>query len=161
MLGWAWIGVLALALPIRQANVDDVTRALKAAEGRPRIVHLWASWCVPCVVELPELMATFRDAEKRGVDVVLLSLDNAEGEKAAITLLRKAGGPAGQSLRAESPRAIAAVRGLDGEWDGSIPTTYLLGKDGKLALAQRGGTDLAQLAAELDRIAPGRKRTNR
>ena len=161
MLGWAWMAVLATALPIRQANVDDVARALKAAEGRPRIVHLWASWCVPCVVELPHLLTTLRDAEKRGVDVVLLSLDNADGEKTAAQMLKKAGGPAGESLRAESPRAIAAVRGLDGEWDGSIPTTYLLGKDGKLALAQRGGTDLVQLAAELDRIAPGRKRTNR
>jgi len=183
MLGWAWIAVLAAALPIRQANVDDVARALRTTEGRPRIVHLWASWCVPCVVELPHLVATLRDAEKRGVDVVLLSLDNAEGEKTAAQMLRKAGGPVDSSggmnppasssearrgptplwlcLRAESPRAIAAVRDLDGEWDGSIPTTYLLGKDGKLALAQRGGTDLAQLAAELDRIAPGRKRTNR
>src|SRR5437016_14580515 len=112
MLGWAWIGVFALVLPIRQAGVDDVARALKAAEGRPRIVHLWASWCVPCVIELPQLLTTFRDAEKRGVDVVLLSLDTAEGEKKAAQLLRKAGGPAGESLRAESPRAIAAVRGL-------------------------------------------------
>jgi hypothetical protein len=106
-------------------------------------------------------LATFRDAERRGVDIVLLSLDNAEGEKTAVQLLRKAGGPTGESLRADSARAIAAVRGLDGEWDGSIPTTYLLGRDGKLTLAQRGGTDLAQLAAELDRIAPGRKRTIR
>ena len=158
MVGWI-LGTLALVLPLRQATPDDVTRALHA-DGRPRLIHLWASWCVPCVAELPHVLATMKDAQKRGVDVVLLSLDNADGEKAAEKLLRKAGGPAGESLRADSPKAIAAVRALDGEWDGSIPTTYLLGKDGKLVVAQRGGTDLVQLAAELDRMAPGRKRTN-
>lgn len=156
MVGWI-LGTLALVLPLRLATPDDVSRALHA-EGRPRLIHLWASWCMPCVAELPHVLAIMKDAQKRGVDVVLLSLDTSEGEKAAKELLRKAGGPAGESLRADSPKAIAAVRALDGEWDGAIPTTYLLGKDGKLVVAQRGGTDLAQLAAELDRIAPGRKR---
>src|SRR5438477_2041833 len=111
MLGWAWMALLALALPVggapqgsagrggglappdrfvRPASVDDVARALKPSEGRPRIVHLWASWCVPCLIELPDLLATFREAEKRGVDVVLLSLDTADGEKNALKQLRKA-----------------------------------------------------------------------
>src|SRR5262245_35537055 len=165
MVEWPWLTALVFtALPIRQASVDEVTRALQSEAGRPRVVHVWASWCGPCVVELPDVLMTLREAQKRGVDVVLLSLDPPEAEKAAARLLQKASGATRSSggmssttrlwasLRADSPRAIAALRTLDGEWDGSIPTTYLLGHDGKLVVAQRGGTDLAQLAAEIDRI---------
>src|SRR5262245_61338035 len=129
MLGWAWTATLALAvpLPLRAASAVDVAQALRAASGRPRVVHVWASGCMPCVAELPLVVAELRRAEKRGFDVVVLSLDAAGGEPEAEKLLRKAGwaqgvgpGPAGQlrkgqlrgsqlplwlSLRAASPQA--------------------------------------------------------
>lgn len=45
------------------------------------LVHFWASWCVPCVAELPSLDQVAGEYEKRGVKVVAISMD-ATSEKA-------------------------------------------------------------------------------
>ena len=135
------------------ADSARVTAALRPAAGRPRLVHLWASWCVPCAAELPALLAELRRVGAR-IDVVLLALDESSGAAAAQRLVDRAGGAPGLALRASPRDALPAVRALDREWDGAIPTTYLIASDGRLAGAQRGLTELPELVRAIDRLAP-------
>jgi hypothetical protein len=92
---------------------------------------------------------------------VLLSIDRAADEKIAAQRLHKAGGPVGESLRADARDAMPAVRRLDPNWDGALPTTYVIDAQGKLTLTQRGLTDLTQVDQELGRIATGSRRIKR
>ena len=135
------------------ADGARMTAALRPAAGRTRLVHLWASWCVPCAAELPALAAELRRVGSR-IDVVLIALDDPSGAVAATRLLERAGGVPGLTLRASPRDAMPAVRAVDHEWDGAIPTTYLITPEGRLALAQRGGTELSLLVRAIDRLAP-------
>jgi thiol-disulfide isomerase/thioredoxin len=65
------------ALPV--ATLDGTSEALSSLleAGRPTLVNLWATWCIPCRQEMPELERIHQSASKRGVRVIGISLDDA------------------------------------------------------------------------------------
>lgn len=133
---------------------QELGRELAPRAGRPLLVHLWASWCVPCVAEWPALAEDLRDFAGREVDIVVVSIDDVPALGAAEKVLGKVGRFPGTSLLAPPTAALPAVKALDPEWDGAIPATWLLDGHGKVALALRGGTRLDLLEREVDRLAP-------
>lgn len=55
-----------------------------AAQGRPQVINLWASWCVPCQKELPMLQAVHRVADKR---VAFVGINTADTRDSALDFL--------------------------------------------------------------------------
>ena len=57
---------------------DGSTLALAALRGRPLLVNFWATWCPPCVEELPLLSAFYTENKANGLQLVGLAIDKAE-----------------------------------------------------------------------------------
>jgi thiol-disulfide isomerase/thioredoxin len=61
---------------------DGQPAHLAAFRGRPLLVNLWATWCGPCIVEMPSLDALAgRQAGNRGVQIVAISQDSSDGRQ--------------------------------------------------------------------------------
>src|SRR3989441_6090068 len=60
---------------IEFADLDRIHAILATLRGRPVFVNFWATWCVPCVEELPDLAALSREDAARRVEFVGVSLD--------------------------------------------------------------------------------------
>lgn len=54
---------------------DGTDLALADLAGRGVVLNFWATWCAPCVREMPELDALNRDLKDKGIDVLAVSLD--------------------------------------------------------------------------------------
>jgi thiol-disulfide isomerase/thioredoxin len=67
----------AAEAPLAIADVDGLHAELQARRraGRAVLLNFWATWCVPCVEELPDLAKLSREFADRGVDFVGVSLD--------------------------------------------------------------------------------------
>ena len=133
---------MALALLIAQLQTISAAelKPLLHAGKRPLVVHAWASWCAPCLIELPELVEGLR---KREVDVLWVDLDSKPAEK----LWRKLGRAPG---RAVSCPEAAPLRNLDGKWEGDLPATWLVAPDGAVQFS-RSPADLWKI---IDRRGP-------
>ena len=96
--------------------------ALAAADlrgrDRPVVVNFWASWCVPCVIEHPQLMRLARD----GVPVIGINYKDRAAD--AGTFLARHGNPFARLGRDESGR-VAIDWGLYG-----VPETYVIDRQG-------------------------------
>jgi thiol-disulfide isomerase/thioredoxin len=79
------------AVLLSLADAEDVRAFLAASRGEVAVVHLWATWCEPCLVELPRLQAAFESLTPWGVRFYTLAVDppsNAEGVAAFVAAER-------------------------------------------------------------------------
>ena len=70
-------GTILPALPVATLDGNSEALASLLEPGRPTLVNLWATWCIPCRQEMPELERVHRSAGERGVRVIGVSIDDA------------------------------------------------------------------------------------
>jgi len=108
--------------------------------GRTTLVNLWATWCVPCAREVPELQRIAPDLRDRGVDVVGLSVD-VETADGVAAYLRERGVTYPTAILA--PEAVAS---LFGDGDVTVPLTVRVGPDGRIVEAYPGWSERTRRA---------------
>ena len=105
--------------PLEAANLPALSAAdLRGPLPAPVVVNFWASWCVPCIVEHPQLMRLARD----GVSV--LGINYKDRATDAATFLQRHGNPFAK-LGRDEPGRVAIDWGVYG-----VPETYLLDRQG-------------------------------
>lgn len=117
------------AIPIQDAAEAPAT--LTAFRGKPLLVNLWATWCIPCIRELPTLDAL---AASGRVKVLAVSQD-MEGRRVVAPFLAKRGFKA---LPGYLDRENALMMALK---EAELPVTILFGADGKEVWRVKGGLD--------------------
>jgi len=119
--------------------------AAPAPTNRYRWVNVWATWCKPCVEELPLLTHSFAEWKKQGQDVVLTLLSVDADAAAAISFIEaRTGLPA--SLQLKEAAAASAWLSSVGLTSGSaIPVHMVLDAQDKLLCARSGGISQGDL----------------
>ena len=126
----------ALKLP----DVDGVTYDLAAHRGRWVVVNFWATWCGPCLKEMPELSEL--DRRRDDIDVVGLAYEDIEpADMQAFLKQRPVAYPVVIVDTFAPPADFAVPRGL--------PTTYLIAPDGKLAKQFLGPVTAQEIEAQI------------
>jgi thiol-disulfide isomerase/thioredoxin len=108
---------------------------LAAFEGEVILVNLWATWCAPCMEEMPTLGALQRQFEGRGFRVVPISADSAGDAPRAQSVLAELSGGSLDFL-IDPSRAI-----LFAEQARGMPTTVLYDRQGREIARVTGGAD--------------------
>lgn len=131
--------------PLPLLTLDGRPANLRQFKGKAVLVNLWASWCPPCLAEMPGLQALYQKTDTAKVAFVLISLD-ANPNKAKALLKRK-----GYTLPVFFPAAP-----LPAPFDSpSIPSTIVLTPSGRLADRHDGMADYdtPEFRAALEKLA--------
>jgi len=109
--------------------------------GKVVLVDFWATWCGPCITELPNLQAAYAKYHDKGFEIVGISLDRDEAKLKSFLAEQKMTWP--QHFNGKDEKTDLAVKyGVN-----SIPATYLLDAEGKIVAKNLRGPALeAQLA---------------
>ena len=135
--------------PVDQASYPKVIAAHK---GKVVLANFWATWCVPCRKEMPQLVHLSRKLAARGFDLVMISADEAEQETAAAKLLRdnRAEGANYLLKTADNDKFYPAV---DAKWSsGELPALFLYDRSGKKVRSFFGETSIADLEAAITKL---------
>jgi thiol-disulfide isomerase/thioredoxin len=125
--------------------------------GKPVMVHFWASWCGPCLEELPVVDKFARDARARGVDFISLSLDDPKraADRVVRTLAQKAPSLTRNIVHVDD--ADGFINAIDAEWEGAIPALFAYDSQGRLRgrlIGEASRRDLENLISRL--VKPGK-----
>jgi peroxiredoxin len=127
------------AEPVTLDRIDlaGVARLARNDSDKLLLVNLWATWCGPCVAELPELVTMNRMYRKRPFQLITLSLDEPEKQDEALRALTENKVAATNYLVNVADRD-AFAEALDKEWPGPIPYTLLIAPGGRVIYRHSG-----------------------
>jgi thiol-disulfide isomerase/thioredoxin len=139
------------ALP---ADIDALTAAqfpavLEANRGRVLIVNLWATWCAPCLREIPDLLALEQSRADDGLTLIGISLDDPDAED-EIRKFRDEWFPAFRTFHAIETDWYGLVGQLDPNWSSILPTSFIVDRDGRVVEVLTGGRDLDAFTAAVE-----------
>ncbi|MDR3742080.1 MAG: TlpA disulfide reductase family protein [Terracidiphilus sp.] len=123
-----------------RASLEGQTVRLDDYRGRVVLLNFWATWCVPCQVELPRFAEWQRQYGAQGLQVLAVTMDDSP--RAPRALARK--------LNLNFPVAIGddALGTLYGGVLG-LPVSFVIARDGTVMERVEGETDLAALEARI------------
>ncbi len=105
---------------------------LNKNDGKTYVVNFWATWCAPCVKELPHFESLNKNLNKNGVEVLLVSLDFPHQYDSKLKPFIKKNNIKSEVLVLDDPDMNSWIPKVDKNWSGSIPATIIYnGKDRK------------------------------
>jgi thiol-disulfide isomerase/thioredoxin len=120
--------------------------------ARPLLVTFWATWCDPCREEFPDLVQIDRDYRARGLEFIIISLDDLGEIRTTVpSYLRRMGArmPA-YLLNVADPEP--AIKEVDATWEGGIPATFLFDAHGQIVFKHMGRIQPAELRSAIETV---------
>lgn len=122
-------------------ELDGGVFRMASLQGQPVLLNFWATWCPPCVEELPLLSTFFRENSAKGWQVLGLAVDQLEPVKRFLA-----------RSPVTFPVALAGLPGVElskslGNMGGGLPFTVVLGSDGRVAHRKIGKVSSDNLRA--------------
>jgi len=120
--------------------------ALSGFAGKPLVLNFWATWCPPCVEEMPELSELHRELSARGLQTLGIAIDSA-AKVAEFALKRPV----------SYPLAVAGMGGTElvrqfGNPTGALPFTILIDRQGRIAHRILGRFDIVKLRGMAEQL---------
>ena len=146
-LAW-WLGrgdpadqALAELLGQQLPRPDGSALSLAGFRGQPLIVNFWATWCPPCVREMPEVDRFAAEWAPRGGKVLALAIDRADAVRRFLDRT-----PVAMPVAVAGYDALPLLGRL-GNAGGALPFTLLADAGGRIRRRRLGATSLEELRA--------------
>lgn len=134
----------ARAVEVSPADGDDIERVARNETDRWRLVNVWATWCVPCVEELPALVEIQRMYGGRPFEVITISIDEPENHAGVREMLERFQ-VALENHHFQADDVDDLAEALDPAYPGAVPYTVLIAPGGQIVYRQSGPFDPAVL----------------
>lgn len=110
-------------------DFDEFEKFLNIKDDEVYVVNFWATWCQPCVEELPHFESINTTYKHKGVNVILVSLDKAEQIESRLFPFMEQHDIRSEVIVLNGAKAGTWIDRVDPNWSGAIPITIIYSKD--------------------------------
>lgn len=140
----------AQSTELEQVDADQLATLIQTHKGeKPILLNVWATWCAPCIEELPYLL----ELQKKYADqfeLVLVSADFKEAVPEAKEFLEEQGVRFTTYLKTGKDDAF--ISRLSTTWTGALPFTIIFSKQGDVSSEWEGKAEFEQFEEELLKV---------
>lgn len=140
------------AAPIEAVRMGRLVEKLQASRGHITVLNVWATWCKPCLEEMPELVRFFREYRSKGVRFLSVSADHPDtlADRVRPYIEQQRIPFAVWVVGGESPDEL--VQAIDPRWQGSLPATFVFDASGARRQAWYEAIKYADLTGAVDAL---------
>lgn len=131
-------------VPLKLVDLSSVEQSLASLKGRVVILNFWATYCIPCKAEMPDLAAIQGEYAALGVQVIGASTDEAQDRGKVLQFIKETKVNFPVWLGATTADMVRFGLG------GALPGTVIVGKDGRVSKVISGVVNQADLRKQID-----------
>jgi peroxiredoxin len=132
------------AVKLSAIGVEGVKNLAANDTKNLRVINVWATWCGPCVAEMPELIKLPQMYHARGFELITISADDPDKLERALAVLKEKHVAVDNHIFI-SPDHDALADALDKQWQGPLPHTLVVAPGGKIIYRHTGEQDMLEL----------------
>jgi thiol-disulfide isomerase/thioredoxin len=132
---------------VTAVSAPEFAAVLEARQGKVVLVNFWATWCRPCLEEIPDLMALEAELAADGFDLVAVSLDDPGALDDTVKPFLAKWFPTFSTFLSVETEMDTMVSVVDAAWNEVLPTSYVIARDGSVAKRIQGGSSKEEFAA--------------
>ncbi|WP_299211131.1 TlpA disulfide reductase family protein [uncultured Dokdonia sp.] len=124
------------------ASIDGLSRDAEVGQGKVTFISYWATWCPPCIAELPSIEKLYADYGNK-IDFVLITQEEPTVVKRFL-----------ERKKLNIPAVFPKMQTPELLFERSIPTNYIIDKTGKIIIKEKGAANWnsAEVRETLDRL---------
>jgi thiol-disulfide isomerase/thioredoxin len=143
----------APAQNVKLIGIPELEKVLNDNSDRLSVIHLWATWCAPCIKELPNFQKTAAMYDTSNVRFLLVSLDfKSQVEKQLIPFLKK-NNISLEVVVITNTDYNSWIDKIDPDWEGTIPATLMFNKKEKIRYFHSGEIPEAELTRLINKYS--------
>tara|TARA_B110000093_G_scaffold172076_1_gene202719 strand:- start:990 stop:1472 length:483 start_codon:yes stop_codon:yes gene_type:complete len=119
-------------------NFDELQKILSTKKDKLVVVNFWATWCPPCVSELPHFMEVNNEyADQDSYEMILVSLDKASDLETSVRkMIDKLNITTDAYILDDNKRMNEWIPAIDAGWSGAIPATVFYKNNKKVLFVE-------------------------
>jgi thiol-disulfide isomerase/thioredoxin len=122
------LSVAANSQSIKKYKITDIEKYIATSKDSVLVINFWATFCKPCVAEIPSFIKVTDQYKDRGVKLLLVSLDLPSFYPAKIASFAKSHNFTPAIVWLDETNADYFCPKIDPKWSGSIPATLIVNK---------------------------------
>ena len=142
----------SVELPFPVFDYEGLEPLLNKKNDKTYIVNFWATWCKPCLEEMPYFQKTFEEQKANNVELILVSLDMPSMWEKRLVPYVSEKGLKGEVVILDDPKMNEWIPKIAENWGGGIPATLIYNKSDR-AFYEKGFT-YEELNTELKKFMP-------
>ena len=140
---------------VEPISAEEFRQLIAHYRGQAILVNFWATWCAPCVKEIPEIVKLREKYKERGLRVIAVSMDEPEELETGVRpfVTRRFPNFISYLCRESDHDKFASV--VDPAWNEIMPTNFLIDREGKLKATLAGGKTYEEFEAAIAPLLEG------
>ncbi|OHT43853.1 TlpA disulfide reductase family protein [Flavobacterium tructae] len=114
---------------VKLLNIDQMNERIKNGKDSTYVVNFWATWCAPCIKELPHFEKLKADHKSDKLAVLLVSVDFKSKLNSAVVPFVKRKNLKNEVFLLNESNPQEYIDRIDKDWSGSIPATLFIKED--------------------------------
>jgi len=126
------------------SDLDGIKSLMKNDTDKFRVINFWATWCGPCIIEMPYLVEMNRMYRRRDFELVTVTTDKVNKKEKALEILKE-NEVSSQNYIFTGKDIYELIEVVDPNWQGSLPYTAVIAPGGKIVYNVEGAFEELEL----------------
>jgi thiol-disulfide isomerase/thioredoxin len=139
---------------VRIIHFEDLQNQINKVSDTTLVVHFWATWCKPCIEELPNYEKLSQEFIKKKIRFVLVSMDFPKDLNEKVEPFIEKNSINSEVVLLDEPDYNAWIDEIDKEWSGTIPATLMVNLTMRKRIFFEGQAKMEKFIEELKEMTP-------